>query len=104
MTGPVGKAGALAGTRPTADVATAKLRKAAADLEAVFLAHVFQAMRETVPQNGMLGGGSGQAMFTAMLDDRFAALEAGRLRRGLTDALVRQLAPHVLPARGPQGR
>jgi peptidoglycan hydrolase FlgJ len=68
----------------------AKLRKAAHQLEGVFLSHLFKAMRETVPQDGEAP--EGQAMFTSMLDDELAAKAADQLQRGLGEALYRQLS------------
>ena len=72
----------------------AKLRKAAHQLEGVFLGHLFQAMRETVPQSG--GEESmGQEMFASILDDELASRAADRLHRGLGEALYRQLSRHL---------
>jgi Rod binding domain-containing protein len=76
--------------------AQAKLRKAAHQLEGVFLSHLFQAMRESVPQNP--DGGTGQEMFTSMLDDELASRAADQLHRGLGEALYRQLSRR-LPAK-----
>jgi Rod binding domain-containing protein len=73
------------------DAQRAKLRKAAHQLEGVFLAQLFQAMRATVPQaEGETS--EGQAMFTSMLDDEFASRAADQLHRGLGEALYRQLS------------
>ena len=68
----------------------AKLRKAAHQLEGVFLSHLFQAMRESVPQNEDTS--MGQEMFTSMLDDQLASRAADQLHRGLGEALYRQLS------------
>lgn len=68
----------------------AKLRKAAHQLEGVFISHLFQAMRESVPQNEDTG--MGQEMFTSMLDDQLASRAADQLHRGLGEALYRQLS------------
>ena len=81
--------------QPDLDAARAKLRTAAHQLEGVFMAQLFQAMRATVPESGDAGGG--QAMFTSMLDDEFAARAADRMHRGLGEALYRQLSRR-LPA------
>lgn len=68
----------------------AKLRKAAHQLEGVFISHLFQAMRESVPQNE--DSSMGQEMFTSMLDDQLASRAADQLHRGLGEALYRQLS------------
>jgi Rod binding domain-containing protein len=69
----------------------AKLRKAAHQLEGIFLGQLFQAMRQTVPQ---ADGESSEAqqMFTSMLDDQLAAKAADQLQRGLGEAIYRQLS------------
>jgi Rod binding domain-containing protein len=78
-------------TEPGVETARGRLRKAAHQLEGIFLGHLFQAMRESVPQSEADASG-GQAMFTAMLDDQLAARAADQLHRGLGEALYRQLS------------
>lgn len=73
------------------DAQRTKLRKAAHQLEGVFLSHLFQAMRESVPQSDA-DGGLGQQMFTSILDDELASRAADQLHRGLGEALYRQLS------------
>jgi Rod binding domain-containing protein len=77
----------------------AKLRKAAHDLESVFVAELFKAMRATVPQDGIMGEAPGQELFQGMMDDRVADLYAGRSQGGLGEALYRQLSRR-LPVEG----
>ena len=80
-----------------------KLRKAAHDLEGVFVNELFKAMRATVPQEGILSQDPGQETFTGMLDERLAATYAEHSRNGLGEALYRQLSrrlPDAGPARG----
>jgi flagellar protein FlgJ len=83
---------------PTSNAATppadreAGLRRTALQLEGLFVTQLYQAMRATVPDDGLTGGGSGEAMFTGMLDEHLAAETPGRWRgHGLAEALVRQL-------------
>jgi flagellar protein FlgJ len=91
MSDPIGRAPPThASAKP--DGAHAKLRKAAHDLEGVFVAELFKAMRETVPQDGILSQAPGQDLFQGMMDDRVADLYAGRSRGGLGEALYRQLS------------
>lgn len=102
MTGP-GPVGKLGGPRPAPDAdatARAKLRKAAHDLEAVFVNELFKAMRETVPQDGILSQDPGQEMFTGVLDQRLADVYGERAQGGLGEALYRQLSRR-LPDAGP---
>jgi flagellar protein FlgJ len=74
-----------------------KLRTLSKELEGVFLGQLFQAMRATVPENETMGGGAGQEMFTAMLDERMAHEAAQRMRGGIGDALYRQLSRRLPP-------
>ncbi len=68
----------------------ARLRKATSQLEGVFMEQLFKAMRDTVPQDGALDGGEGEAMFTSMMDEHVAEAAAVKQHR-IGDALYRQL-------------
>jgi flagellar protein FlgJ len=70
----------------------ARLRKAAHELEGLFVAELFKAMRATVPEDGILSQAPGQDLFQGMMDDRIADLYAGRSSHGLGEALYRQLS------------
>jgi Rod binding domain-containing protein len=80
------------------DDAHAKLRRAAHQLEGVFVRQLFQAMRESGPSAGLLGGGAGEQMFTSLMDDALADTAAQRLERGIGEALYRQLSRSLPPA------
>lgn len=65
--------------------------------------HLLAAMRDTVPDSGLLEAAPGQEMFTSMLDDHIADRAAERSTRGLGDALYHQLSrrlPGADPAAG----
>ncbi len=68
-----------------------RLRATARELEDVFVEQMFKAMRETVPTDGIVSGGSGEEMFSAMLDQRLAAQVSGTWANGLAEAVYRQL-------------
>lgn len=91
-TAPIGAA-SVAATSPDR---TERLRRTARDLEGVFVEQLFKAMRETVPEGGLVEGGSGEEMFTALLDQKLSAVAPHRWQTGLSEALVRQLGgqPH----------
>ncbi|MFN8651607.1 MAG: rod-binding protein [Gemmatimonadales bacterium] len=92
--GPVQGAG---GPKPPLDAAHAKLKKAAHQLEGVFVNELLKAMRETVPQDGIISQDPGSETFTGMMDERIAELYAGKSSHGLGEALYRQLSrrlPH----------
>ena len=90
MTGPIRGAGVGAAAAPPQSEAE-RLRGVARDMEGVFVEQLFKAMRETVPEGGLMDGGSGEAMFTGMLDQHLAAETPARWEHGLAEALYRQL-------------
>lgn len=99
MTAPGGIGGASGPNPiPTAD-SRAKVRQLAHALEGVFLNQLFQAMRKSVPQDGLLESAPGQEMFTQVFDERIADEASRHTTRGLGEALYRQLARR-LPADG----
>jgi flagellar protein FlgJ len=90
MIDPIG----LSATPPTGtESRTAKLRKAAQQLEGVFVQQLYKAMRDTVPQQeGIVSGGAGEDIFTGLLDQHLAAETPKHWQTGLSDALYRQLS------------
>ena len=90
--GGIDRAGAAAAPKPDP---REQVRKLAHQLEGVFLNQLFQAMRESVPQDGAVDAAPGQQMFTQMFDERVAAEAANHMSRGLGDALYRQLAARL---------
>jgi Rod binding domain-containing protein len=79
----------------------AALRRLAHELEGVFLAQLFAAMRASVPDGGLVNGSAGEDLFRSMLDERLAAVAADRFPRGIGEALYRQLSRGLPPA-GPE--
>jgi flagellar protein FlgJ len=67
----------------------ARLRAATGALEGTFYQELFKAMRASVPESGLLDGGSGEDAFTAMLDQHLADVQASRNDRGIGEALYR---------------
>jgi flagellar protein FlgJ len=68
-----------------------RLRKAAQQLEGVFVQELFKAMRETVPHDGVLDGGAGEEMFQSMMDEHIAGQLPEHWEHGLGAAVYRQL-------------
>jgi flagellar protein FlgJ len=69
-----------------------KLRDVVRQLEGVFTEQLFKAMRETVPKDdGIVSGGSGEEIFTGLLDQHLAADTPTQWQNGLGEALYRQL-------------
>jgi len=89
-----GPAGPGAAPAPDAHV---RLRRLAHEMEGVFLNQLFQAMRASVPKGGLFESSPGEEMFTSLLDERLASEAAGRLQRGMGEALYRQLARSLPP-------
>jgi Rod binding domain-containing protein len=61
----------------------------------VFLNQLFQAMRATVPHEGIVEESGGQDLFDSMLDQKLSEVSAERSTRGLGEALYRQLSRHL---------
>ena len=79
-------------SRPAAPSPRDPLRQAAQQLEGVFVAQLFKAMRATVPQQeGIVSGGTGEDIFTGLMDEHLAAETPKRWEGGLAEALYRQL-------------
>jgi len=81
-----------------------RLRQLAHQLEGVFLNQLMQAMRASVPHDGLLGDAPGEQMFTQLMDERISAQAADRMERGLGEALYRQLVKGLPPAAGTEAR
>lgn len=75
---------------PVPDSTDAKLRQATQEMEGAFVQQLFKAMRETVPDGGFIDGGSGEEMFTGLMDQHLAAEAPADWDRGLGASLYRQ--------------
>ena len=82
----------------------AQVRRLAHQLEGVFLNQLMQAMRASVPHDGLLGDAPGEQMFTQLMDERISAQAADRMERGLGEALYRQLVKGLPPTDGTEAR
>lgn len=88
--------GGVSGVRIDAAHAPARddrpeLRKLAHELEGLFMNQLFQAMRASVPQEGPLAAGTGEELFTSLMDESLAHEAARRMTHGIGEALYRQL-------------
>lgn len=86
----------LAGAAET-DAADARLREACAQLEGVFFEQLLKALRETIPEGGVIDGGTAEEVFSGLLDGQLATQAAAGLERGLGAALYRQLRDAIAP-------
>ncbi len=95
---PVGGVEGAGGSAPLSPSSPrGKMRQLAHDLEGVFLNQLFQAMRQGIPQDGVIEPAPGQDMFTQLFDEKIANEASRHSTRGLGEALYRQLAAR-LPA------
>jgi flagellar protein FlgJ len=81
----------------------AALRRVSHEFEAVFLDQLFQAMRASVPEGGIIEKTAGEEMFTSMLDERLASVAAQRMDRGIGEALFRQMSRRLDALQKTQG-
>ena len=92
-------AGSIPGGNIPVDPATAakdaKLHKVSKEMEGVFVQQMYKAMRSTVPTDGVFDGGSGEEMFTGLLDERIAADTPQHWKHGLSESIFRQLRDAV---------
>jgi flagellar protein FlgJ len=76
---------------PRAGGETRTLREATQEFESLFVAHLLQSMRSTVPESGLLASGSGQRIFREMLDQELSRQVACSGGFGIGELLYRQL-------------
>ena len=74
-----------------------RLRKSALALEGLFVQRLFAAMRETVPDDGLISQSNAEGTFTDMLDEKLAAQvpEQWSGAHSLAQALYNQLRQRV---------
>lgn len=79
----------------------AKLHKVAQQMEGAFVEQMYKSMRETVPTDGLFDGGSGEEMFTGLLDEHVASDTPLQWKHGLSEAVYRQMRNAVVLQQGP---
>lgn len=67
------------------------LRKACSDFEAIFINSMMQAMRKTLPGDGLFAGGLQKDIYESMYDQQLAQEAASGKGLGIGEALYRQL-------------
>jgi flagellar protein FlgJ len=76
---------------PAAAAKDAKLHKVAYQMEGAFVEQMYKSMRATVPTDGLFDGGSGEEMFTGLMDQKIASDTPLQWQHGLSEAVYRQL-------------
>ena len=78
--------------RKTPKLDEEKLKKTCRDFEAIFIHKLLKDMRATVPQSGLLDGGSQQELYRSMFDEEFSKNLAAKGGVGLGKILYRNLS------------
>lgn len=81
--------GAREGVSAGSSETQAELRKAVADFEALFINQMLKTMRETVDKGDLFNGGSGEEIYTSLLDAELSRVMARAGGIGLGDILLR---------------
>jgi Rod binding domain-containing protein len=68
-----------------------QLRTLTQEFESLFIQQMLNAMRQSVPEAKLMGGGSGEKMFRALLDEEFSRQSAFAGGMGIADLLYSQL-------------
>ncbi|MDI3538667.1 MAG: hypothetical protein PWP58_991 [Bacillota bacterium] len=68
------------------------LKEACEEFAGVFWEQVLKSMRRMVPEEGLLGGGSGEKLFRDLLDAEYAR-KVAQAEGSLAELLYRQLKP-----------
>ena len=78
---------------PHASAEDARLKKTALQLEGLFVQRMFAAMRDSVPEGGIVPQSSAQETFTQMLDEKMSEAVPQQMSgaHSLADALYHQL-------------
>lgn len=72
-----------------------KLKKACDDFEALFLSKMFESMRESVPDGGLIKKNQGEQIFTQMLDSQIAQDFSKNQSTGLSDMLYNSMSKYA---------
>jgi flagellar protein FlgJ len=80
----------------------ARLKKTATQLEAVFVQRMFSAMRDTVPEGGIVDQSSAEQTFTSLMDEKVSeqAPAEWTSQHSLANALYKQLHRQLLAQQG----
>jgi flagellar protein FlgJ len=68
-----------------------KLKKACMEIESLFISHLLQFMRRTIPQSGFLGNGSGKDIYQNLFDQELGKSLAKGGSMGLGKMIYKQM-------------
>lgn len=85
---------------PTQTTPQERLRQSALQMEGIFVQRLFAAMRDTVPQDGIVPQSSAQDTFTSLFDEKLAEQVPTQWSgsHSLAQALYQQLSQRLAPA------
>jgi Rod binding domain-containing protein len=91
---PVGSSRFPASPVPLPASQSERLKKTALQLEGLFVQRLFAAMRDTVPDDGLMSQSSAESTFTQLLDEKFSEQVPKQWNgeHSLAQALYRQLS------------
>lgn len=69
-----------------------RLEKACKDFESIFVSHMMQQMRKTIPEYGLFEKSQAQEIYTGMLDNEVAKSVSNGRGLGLAKAMYEQLS------------
>ncbi|PKK91825.1 MAG: hypothetical protein CVV64_03795 [Candidatus Wallbacteria bacterium HGW-Wallbacteria-1] len=69
-----------------------RLREVSREFESIFVNQMLKAMRKTVMKTGMMDGGTGEEVFTEMLDTEYSKSLAASGGFGLAEMIYKQLS------------
>lgn len=77
---------------PSAEKNSMAIKKAAREFESLFVGMMLKSMRETVGKDTLTGGGHGEEVYRALLDQEYAKAVAENGSLGLARIIEKQLA------------
>jgi flagellar protein FlgJ len=86
-----------AAPKPATDKSDEKIRKAAQQFEALFIAYLLKSMRKSIPESNLFGNGISGDMYRGMFDEKIAEAVSGKGGIGLADNIVEYLQKHIKP-------
>ena len=75
-----------------------KLKEVCLDFEAIFIKQMLDAMRKTVPEEGLMKKNMAENIFEDMLYDEYAKVMSRTADLGIADIMFRQLTKNHTPA------
>jgi flagellar protein FlgJ len=75
----------------------ARLKKSALQMEGLFVQRLFAAMRDTIPDDGLVSQSNGESTFTSLLDEKMAEQVPTQWNgeHSLANALYKQLRQNL---------